>query len=193
MTRPPSLFICAREIQDFFVAQGWEFCFIGGLSVIRWSRPRMTEDADLCLLTGFGDEETYVDALLKAFQPRFPNARQFSLINRVLPLNKSDGFQFDVSLGALQFEEDMVARASNFEFEPGAVLRTCSAEDLIVTKAVAGRPHDWKDIEGVLIRQRLQLDFDYIRRHLSVLCAALETDEPLQRLNDMIEIKHRHA
>jgi hypothetical protein len=51
-----------------------------------------------------------------------------------------------------------VERSSDFAIGEGKSLRTCSAEDLVVFKAFAGRDKDWLDIEGVALRQagRLQ-------------------------------------
>lgn len=36
------LFQAGLELQVFFEAKGWPFCFIGGLAVIRWGEMRMT-------------------------------------------------------------------------------------------------------------------------------------------------------
>jgi hypothetical protein len=57
------------EIQSFMVSRGWEFCFIGGVAVLRWGEPRLTRDLDLTLLTGFGNEAEYVDPLLDSIHP----------------------------------------------------------------------------------------------------------------------------
>ncbi len=57
----------AAELQDFCAARNWRFCFIGGLAVLRWGEPRETADADLTLLTGFGTEDPFIDALLGRF------------------------------------------------------------------------------------------------------------------------------
>jgi hypothetical protein len=46
----------------------------------------------------------------------------------------------DIALGAMPFEERTIERSSLAELVPSAILRTCSAEDLIVHKAFAGRP-----------------------------------------------------
>jgi len=65
------LFDAAMEIQNFIQNRKWAFCFIGGLAVIRWGEIRMTQDIDLCLLSGFGEEEKYIEEILKSFSANF--------------------------------------------------------------------------------------------------------------------------
>jgi len=43
-------------VQQVFERHGWRFCFIGGVANFRWGTPRLTDDLDLTLLTGFGAE-----------------------------------------------------------------------------------------------------------------------------------------
>ena len=57
------IFAAARELQDFCDEMGWRSCFIGGVAVQRWSEASVTRDVDLTLLTGFGREDFYIDAL----------------------------------------------------------------------------------------------------------------------------------
>lgn len=142
------IFAAALEIQEVCRRRSWRFCFIGALAVQRWGEPRLTQDADLTLITGFGGEEPFVDGLLAAFKARRPDARAFALRYRVLLLEGSNGVPLDVSLGAMPFEERAVERGSAFAIGEGKSLQTCSAEDLIVLKAFAGRDKDWLDIEG---------------------------------------------
>src|SRR3989339_800683 len=52
-----SLFNAALEFQNFIKLRNWDFCFIGGLAVIRWGEVRMTRDIDISILADFGDEE----------------------------------------------------------------------------------------------------------------------------------------
>ncbi len=155
-----ALFVAAKDVADFMATRRWKFCVIGGLAVQRWGEPRLTRDADLTLLTGFGDEERFADALLGRFQGRRPDARAFALLNRVLLLRASNGA--DVSFGALAFEVSMLRRATPFAFHAGLVLPTCSAEDLFVMKAFAGRPQDWLDAQGIVVRQGKSLNRAYI-------------------------------
>ncbi len=62
-----------------------------------------------------------------------------------------------------------VERASGFTVAEGVELTTCSAEDLIVFKAFAGRDKDWLDIEGIALRQSDQLDESLIWAELGPL------------------------
>jgi hypothetical protein len=69
------LFAAAADLQRFFDELGWKFCFIGGLAVQRWGEPRLTQDVDATLLTGFGSESDYVDPLLEKYSGRIQDAR----------------------------------------------------------------------------------------------------------------------
>ena len=61
--------IAALEVERVCRAARFSFCFIGGIAVQRWGKPRMTADVDLTVVTGFGGEEPYVDALLAELTP----------------------------------------------------------------------------------------------------------------------------
>ena len=126
----------AAELQSLMIRHGWRFCFIGGLAVQAWSEPRYTKDVDLTLLTGFGGEEPFINLLLSHYTPRRTDAKDFALMNRVLLLQDSNGLGIDIALGALPFEEEAVERAELVEAAPGVMLRFCTAEDLIVMKAL---------------------------------------------------------
>lgn len=181
-----SLFRAAAELQAFFRVQSWEFCFIGGIALQRWGEPRLTVDVDVTLLAGLGQESRYVDLLCARYQPRIPDARAFALANRVVLLEDAGGIPLDIALGAFAFEGQAVRRATDFEFLKNVVLRTCSAEDLVVLKAFADRSRDWADIEGILIRQGASLDRSYIVTHLRSLCEIKEAPKILAKLDDLL-------
>jgi hypothetical protein len=182
------LFQAGQELQCFMIAKGWSFCFIGGLAVIRWGEVRMTQDIDLSLLSGFGNEEMYIQGLLSHFTPRIPDVAKFALKNRVLLLFASNGVAMDISLAGLPFEERMIARATLFPYAPECSLLTCSAEDLIVLKAFANRAKDWLDVEGIFLRQESQLDISYIMEQLTPLCELKGAPEILVRLKKYARI-----
>jgi hypothetical protein len=173
----------AAEVQAFCEHQLWRFCFIGGLAVQRWGEPRETVDVDLTLLAGFGDEERFIGALLQKFEARIVEAAQFARERRVLLLRSKQGVGLDVALGALPFEALMIERSSMFEFPSQIELRTCSAEDLIVLKAFAGRGQDWVDVERIIVRQTGKLDWNYIDEQLRPLAELKGEPEILEQLS----------
>ena len=172
----------AADVQAFCDARRWRFCFIGGLALQRWGEPRETVDVDLTLLTGFGGEDPFIEALLERYAGRVDDAAEFARTNRVLLLRSASGVGIDIALGALSFEESVVARATPFAFPGNVSLRTCSAEDLVVLKAFAARGRDWVDIEGVIARQAGALDWSCIDAELRPLAALKDAPEILSEL-----------
>lgn len=181
------IFAAAEEIQAFCRARDWRFCFIGGLANLRWGEPRLTRDVDLTLLTGFGSEARYVDELLGTFRPRIEDGRGFALTHRVLLLWSSEGIPIDIALGAMPFEAAAVERASGYSIGAGRSLFTCSAEDLVVFKAFAGRDRDWVDLEGIVARQGGGLDRELVWRELLPLLELKEDATSAARLRALIE------
>ena len=175
------VFQASAELQNVCQSKGWHFCFIG-VALQRWGEPRETVDVDLSLLAGFGQEQQFSDALLKHFEPRISNAAAFAQERRVLLLRSTKGVGLDIALAALPYEELVIQRSSYFDYIPGISLRTCSAEDLIVLKAFAGRGQDWADIERVIVRQTGMLHWDYIREQLQPLAELKEMPTILDEL-----------
>jgi hypothetical protein len=174
----------AGEIQSFLESSDWHFCFIGGIALQVWGRPRNTNDADITLLTGIGSELLFVEKLLRTFESRIKeNPVEFFVSRRVVLLSIG-GVGIDISLGALEFEESAVERSSYQAFFPGKKLRVCSAEDLIVFKAFANRLKDWADIENVLSIQS-GLDWKYIEEQLFPLVELKEEPEIISTLGTL--------
>jgi hypothetical protein len=173
----------AADLQAVCESYRWRYCFIGGLAVQRWGEPRETVDVDLTLLTGFVDDTSFVESLLRHYTGRVDDPVGFALVNRVVLLRAPSGVGLDVALGGLPFEELAVARATTFVYPPDVPLRTCSAEDLIVLKAFADRPKDWLDIDGIVIRQSSSLDWSYVRAQLAPLAELKEAPDLLAKLD----------
>ncbi|CAN5368242.1 hypothetical protein BH10ACI2_BH10ACI2_26060 [soil metagenome] len=174
----------AKEIQDFFEENGWQFCFIGGISLQAWAIPRNTNDADITLLTGIGSEEVFIRSILDRFESRITkDPLDFFLRHRIVLINIG-GVGIDISLGALEFEESAVKRSTYQEFLPTISLKICSPEDLIVFKAFANRLKDWADIENILSVQK-DLDWGYIAVNLEPLVELKEEPEILITLKKL--------
>ena len=181
------LFQAGLEFQNTFNSLNWPFCFIGGLAVIRWGEIRMTQDIDLCLLCGFGNEKKFIDILLKKYKSRINDAHDFALKNRILLLYASNEVSVDIALSGLPFEAEMIKRSTSFTFFPNCALNTCSAEDLIILKAFADRTKDWLDVESIIKRQGNKLNTNYILKQLSPLCKLKGTPNILDKLENLFE------
>lgn len=102
-------------------------------------------------------------------------------------LQSPAGVAIDVALGGPPYEEEMVARSSVFQYARECLLRTCSAEDLVVLKLFAYRPQDVLDVQPVALRQRGRLDWEYIRRQLEPLAELKEQPEILDAIRRLEE------
>jgi hypothetical protein len=74
----------------------------------------------------------------------------------------------------------------------GETLRICSAEDLVVMKAFAARPHDWGDIDAVLARYAPKLDWGYIYQQLNPLAELKEAPENVAQLRALEQKWREH-
>lgn len=186
------LYLAALAVQDFCDRHAWAFCIIGGVAVQRWGEVRLTNDVDLTLLTGFGQEENFVRPWLENYRLRPPCANvAFAVKNRVLLLTDPQGTPVDIALGALDFERRAIERSTRWILPDGRGLRTCSAEDLLVHKCFANREQDWVDVNGILARQHGKLDLNLVRVELRPLAALKEKPEILYRLEQKITAQNR--
>jgi hypothetical protein len=156
---------------------------IGGLAVGLLGRPRTTRDVDAII---FIDEPRWPTFLEKGrdftFQSRILDPLPFARQNRVFLLHHGrSGFDVDLSLGALPFELEALARLQKKKVGRLAVpVPTC--EDLIVMKAVANRPIDNSDVDS-LLSCVAKLDYAYIRKHVAAFAQLLDTPEIYEDLD----------
>lgn len=170
-------------------AFGLPYCVIGGVAVQRWGEPRQTVDVDATLLTGLGNEESAMEQLLSRYSSRIEDPREFAIQNRILLLQSEHGTNIDLSFGALPFEERVVDRSSEWTVPRHGIIRTCSAEDLVVLKAFASRPQDWIDVEKVIIRQGQRLNRHLIIEELTPLSELKEEPAILEHVQSLL-LKH---
>lgn len=182
-------FETAWQLHLFLTARHIPYAIIGGIAVQRWGAPRLTRDVDLTILLPPGREEPILTEIAEAFPPRIKDAVGFALQHRVLPVEVPGGSEADLSLGLPGYEEHVIARTVPYDLGEGRVVRLCSAEDLIIHKALAGRPHDVLDIEGIIVRQGSAIDLRYIRSWIEELSRVADDPEVLRRF-DRIWMEH---
>jgi hypothetical protein len=176
----------AFEIQTYLEEKSLPFCFIGGIAVLQWGEIRVTNDVDIALLCGFGNEKGIAEILLEEYASRIQDAKQFAIDNRVLLLKSKDGAPFDIALTGLEFEENMINRSAKYQILPGYYLNICTPEDLIILKAFANRQKDWADIEGIVLRQKGKLQADIIYSNLTPLTEIKGEPSIIEKLKTLI-------
>jgi hypothetical protein len=157
---------------------------IGGLANTVWGRPRATYDADVkAILDGLSIAQ-FGDLVGQHFAFRVPDAVAFAQRAYVLLILLNDEVPADLVIGYVPYEDQAVARAIQVEIE-GITLPVCTAEDLIIHKAISEREQDWLDIEGVLARQRDKLDQPYIETWLVEFARDLGRPQILSRYHEL--------
>ncbi|MEQ1903164.1 MAG: nucleotidyltransferase [Pirellulaceae bacterium] len=175
------ILVAAVKADEIFNELGWEFCFIGGVALLRWGQPRQTIDVDAVIWASLGAEKSFAKSAGRFFKHRFEGSEKTAVEQRILLLRDEDGIDFDLSLGALDFEQRVIDRASYWKIPKHGKIKTCTAEDLIVLKAIANRDQDWIDIQNVCIRQSKKLNLKQVNAELNELLELVDEPEILGR------------
>lgn len=139
-----------RDLANWLGRSHAPYCVIGGVAASLLGRPRYTRDVDVLILL---ESERWKDLLHDGnafhFTPRINDALTFAERSRVLLMRHTpSSVDVDVVCGLLPYEAEVIRRASEYPL-PGVSIRVPAIEDLVFMKAVAGRPRDWLDIDGL--------------------------------------------
>ena len=189
-------FEAAWEIHQFLLAHNIPYAIIGGSALPRWGEPRFTKDVDLVAKVSLTEGvEPFFRLVQKHFRSRkSPNdPLTLARVHRMILAQASNACDLDISHSVTGHEEEVMRRAVDYELEPGKVVRLCSAEDLIIYKCGAGRPQDIIDVEGIIIRQRDELDLGYIRKWLRLYANGKPDPEILDRFEHAWRAEKRAA
>ena len=164
---------------------------IGGVAASLLGRPRLTRDIDAVVLLDSKRWKKFLTVGQQfGFEPRIQDPLIFARKNRILLVNhKPTGIDVDISLGALPFEEEAIERAVSSEVA-GVNIPLPTPEDLIIMKAVAGRPRDQVDIES-LLDAHPRLDLKRVRRWVREFSVAMAMPEIYDRLNEHLVKRSR--
>lgn len=147
----PLLWPTLSDASQVLEARGIRFAVIGGLAVSLRGQPRMTVDVDLVVLADI-DQAIQLVRELEAtpFEPLFSGVEEVIARAYILPLrHRTTGIRVDVSIGMSGFERQAVGRAVPVAIGDLSV-PVVAIEDLLVMKALAGRPQDEQDIRGLI-------------------------------------------
>lgn len=161
---------------------------IGAVAASLLGRPRTTRDVDAVVWLERPREWARFLAGLRThgIEPRIAAPLDFAARSRVLLLRHApSGIDVDISLGALPFEEEAISRAT--ERKVGRLrVPLPTPEDLVIMKAIAHRPRDAADIEG-LLDAHPDLDATRVRRWVGEFAEALDAPELLTDLESLLE------
>lgn len=160
---------------------------IGGIAVSFLGRSRLTVDLDAVLMASAEEIPVVLRAASQeGIEPRADGALDFARRHRVLLLRHLPSqTNIDVSLGVLPFEQEAVGRSREVRVA-GLALRLPTPEDLIIMKAVAHRPRDLEDIQGI-IDSNSRLDKSRIEAWVRQFAEALEMPELWEDIAGMLK------
>jgi predicted nucleotidyltransferase len=173
-----------RKLGAFLEEHRIRYMVIGGLANMVWGRPRLTYDADVKVLLGDLSISEFGELVGRHFAYRRADAIDFARRAYVLLVQLTDDVPADLIIGLLPYEIQAIERAVQVDVEDVA-LQVCTAEDLIIHKAVSQREKDWSDIEGILLRQEDKLDQHYVLDWLEQFGDVLERPTILTRYESL--------
>lgn len=158
-------------------SRGLPTALIGGLAVSLRGQPRMTVDVDLVIAADVDDALRLVrDLSATPFMPLFDGVEEVVSSAFILPLrHRTTGIRVDLAIGMSGFEREAIGRATPITVGAGSVPVVC-VEDLLVMKALAGRPQDEADTRGLVDLHRDEIDWDRCLATAAALGSAVDVD-----------------
>lgn len=166
---------------------------VGGVAVSFLGRPRFTQDIDtLVILSETEWAAAVASAAAHGIEPRINDPVGFAHRSRVLLLrHKATAIDIDVILGGLPFEENAVAQGRTYSVG-GVNIRLPRVEDLLIMKAVAHRPRDMQDIEG-LLEAHPDADLLSVRQWVSEFATATSMSDLIEDFDKLLAHRKRDS
>ena len=183
---PASLESALADLMGWLDAAHIPSMIIGGVAASVLGRPRLTQDVDALAVL---PEADWAEAIRLAPQfnilSRIDNALQFAKRSRVLLMrHTTSGIDVDLTFGELPFERAAVANCENHDVG-GIRVRLPRVEDLLVMKAIARRPKDLEDLQGLLAAHP-ELDVASARRWIREFAIAMSMPDMLREFDALL-------
>ena len=173
------------DAATWLAAENIAYALIGGLAVSLRGQPRVTADVDMVIAVDVERALLLVAALEHSnFRPLFADVTDVVQQSFILPLrHRRTNVKVDLAIGLSGFEQQAIARAERLSVA-GTMVSVATAEDLLIMKAMAGRPQDDVDLRGLVVAQGAYLDWDYCLKIAAELGEAI--GQPLaERVRDL--------
>ena len=166
---------------------GIPYMIIGGQAVLFHGFVRVTEDIDITLGISIADSEKLLNLLPKInCNPLVKDPKDFIKSTWVLPVRENTSkVKIDFTFSFSDYENQAILNSKSIKLGDKKV-QFCSINDLIVHKIFAGRPRDLEDIKNVFLKNKKEVNLDYIYKWLKGLSAGTDKDY-VKLLNETIK------
>jgi predicted nucleotidyltransferase len=160
----------------------------GAQATAAYGIPRLTSDIDVTVDVAPAHCAALIERLREhGFVARTAELEAVAARIRVIPVyHAASGFPVDLVLAGPGLEQEFLERARLIDLG-GMEVPVLAAEDLVVTKILAGRPKDLGDVEGILRELAGELDLARSRALLALLEQALSRQDLLSELNRIVD------
>lgn len=184
---PQTLLAPLADLGRWLEATRTQAVIVGGVAVSFLGRPRFTHDIDaLAILSEQAWEGALAAAPAYGIVPRIEKPLEFARRTRVLLLRHTpSAIDIDVILGGLAFEQSAVEHGRVSKVS-GVSVRLPRVEDLLIMKAIAHRPQDMQDIEG-LLDAHPDANLDSVRKWVREFATATAMSDLIDDFERMLE------
>ena len=183
---PATLWAALADLVAWLDVTKMPFMVIGGIAASILGQPRLTQDVDVLAILPEADWANAVStAATYDIVPRIENPVDFAHRSRVLLMrHAASGINIDLTFGRLSFEQTAIDRSEIHDIS-GLRVRLPRVEDLLVMKAVARRPKDLQDIEGLLAAHP-EADLVVVRQWVREFATAMSMSDMLDDFDNVV-------
>lgn len=158
-----------KALVNLFFKLKIRYALLGGLAVSYYGEPRITMDTDIVILLPSQETDSFLRSVSAlGFKPLSTKPISFIKQWGMIPLKyvkQYDVGLWDIIIAQSPLEEAAIKRARIKKINAMRV-KLVSPEDLVIHKIISDRPRDIQDLEGILSRQKGNLDTKYISQWL---------------------------
>ncbi len=192
MTAQGRFSLMARALAEALHARRVKHMLVGGLAVAVHGRPRFTKDIDLVVALATSE----VVPFLRELRARGFTLAEEDLASHLLSPGQvgraffgdeaaAERLHVDLMIVLPGYEEQALGRATTHTIL-GTARSVATAEDLLLSKVVSGRPIDLSDADAIVLRKGPDLDGAYLRRWAGDLGVALGRPDLSSRLEETL-------
>jgi hypothetical protein len=183
---PATLFAALADLVKWLDATKTPSMIVGAVAASILGQPRLTHDVDALAILPEADWASAVStAASHGILPRIENPLDFARRSRVLLMrHAASGINIDLTFGRLSFEQAAIEQSELHDIG-GLRVRLPRVEDLLIMKAIARRPKDLQDIEGLLAAHP-EADLVGVRQWVREFATAMSMAEMLEDFDKVV-------